>query len=154
MESTLDTVLVALSPEVTDETADRLLEAAMRAAGPADATVVLTYVLTGEEFLDAAERLGHPNAGRDDADEVLADHEDVERLGATLDEAGIEYVVDGAVGTVAEEVVAAAGERDADQVFVSGRPRSPTGKAVFGSTAQDIILDSPCPVTYVAATSE
>ncbi|GGN14883.1 universal stress protein [Halarchaeum nitratireducens] len=154
MEPTLDTVLVALSPAITDENADRLLDAAMRVAGPAEATVVLTYVVTGEEFLDAAERLGHEGASRDDADDVLADHETIERLGATLDEHGIDYEVRGAVGKVAEEVVAAAGEVGADQVFVCGRPRSPTGKAVFGSTAQDIILDSPCPVTYVAAHSE
>ncbi|GGM54907.1 nucleotide-binding universal stress UspA family protein [Halarchaeum rubridurum] len=154
MDATLDTVLVALSPAVTDENADRLLDAAMRVAGPAKATVVLTYVVSGEEFLDAAERLGHEGADRDDASEVLADHETIQRLGATLDDHGIGYEVRGAVGKVAEEVVAAAGEVDADQVFVSGRPRSPTGKAVFGSTAQDIILDSPCPVTYVAAQSD
>ncbi|GAA0298917.1 universal stress protein [Halarchaeum salinum] len=154
MESTLDTVLVALSPEITDENADRLLDAAMQVAGPADATVVLTYVVSGEEFLDAAERLGHEGASRDDADEVLADHETVTHLGARLDERGIDYVVHGAVGQVAEEVIAAAEAEGADQVFVSGRPRSPTGKAVFGSTAQDIILDSPCPVTYVAAQSD
>jgi nucleotide-binding universal stress UspA family protein len=46
-------------------------------------------------------------------------------------------------------VVALAEELDADLVIVGGRTRSPAGKAVFGSTAQEILLESPCPVTFV-----
>jgi Universal stress protein family. len=36
-----------------------------------------------------------------------------------------------------------------DRVVVGGERRSPAGKAVFGSDAQTILLDSTCPVVYV-----
>ncbi|GGL25108.1 universal stress protein UspA [Halarchaeum grantii] len=150
MDTDLDTVVIALGPDVSDAAADRLVETAMQVAGPTDATVVLAYVFSGEQFIDAAKRLGHPDASREDVDDVLADHETVERLGATLADHGITYAVRGAVGKVAEEVVAIADDVTAGRVIVSGRPRSPTGKAVFGSTAQSVILDASCPVTYVA----
>ncbi|PSP66736.1 universal stress protein, partial [Halobacteriales archaeon QH_6_68_27] len=45
--------------------------------------------------------------------------------------------------------VGLAAETDADLVVVGGRKRSPAGKAVFGSTAQEVMLESPCPVTFV-----
>lgn len=37
----------------------------------------------------------------------------------------------------------------ADRVYMFGRRRSPAGKAVFGSTLQDVILNSPVPVVVV-----
>ncbi|WP_435095111.1 universal stress protein [Halarchaeum sp. P4] len=151
MDTDFDTVVVALDPDVSDVAAERLLATAIEVAGPADATVVLAYVLSGEQFIDTAKRLGHPDASRDDIDDVLADHERLRSLAETLAAHGVAHEIRGAVGVVAEEVVAIAGDVDADRVLVAGRPRSPTGKAVFGSTAQSVILNAPCPVTYVAA---
>ena len=56
-----------------------------------------------------------------------------------------------AVGPHGESIVDAAGDIDAGMVFVGGRKRSPTGKAVFGSTAQEVLLNAPAPVTFVRA---
>jgi nucleotide-binding universal stress UspA family protein len=68
-----------------------------------------------------------------------------------LDEADLDVEIRGAVGKRGEEIVALAEDIDADLVIVGGSKRSPAGKAVFGSTAQKVMLDSPCPVTYVRA---
>lgn len=66
---------------------------------------------------------------------------------ALLEESGIDVETRSAVGDVAEAVVRVAVEMDADGIFIGGRRRSPAGKALFGSTAQRIILNADRPVT-------
>jgi nucleotide-binding universal stress UspA family protein len=55
----------------------------------------------------------------------------------------------GRVGDPTEEVLAAADELDARHVVVGGRRRSPVGKALFGSTTQEVLLESDRPVITV-----
>lgn len=50
-------------------------------------------------------------------------------------------------GDVAEEVLAVAAEIGADNIVMGGRQRSPTGKVLFGSTTQSVMLSAECPVT-------
>lgn len=52
----------------------------------------------------------------------------------------------GRVGDVTDEILAAADEIDPRFLVISGRRRSPTGKAIFGNTAQRILLNANCPV--------
>jgi nucleotide-binding universal stress UspA family protein len=47
-----------------------------------------------------------------------------------------------------------ADEESADLVVVGGRKRSPTGKAIFGSTAQRVLLEADVPVTFVKARTD
>jgi nucleotide-binding universal stress UspA family protein len=52
----------------------------------------------------------------------------------------------GRVGDPTEEILAEAASLGPRFLVISGRRRSPAGKAVFGNTAQQILLNAECPV--------
>ncbi|WP_435197321.1 universal stress protein [Natronomonas sp. EA1] len=52
----------------------------------------------------------------------------------------------GRVGDPAKKVLAEVEYSDPRYLVIGGRPRSPVGKAVFGSTAQRLLLNASCPV--------
>jgi len=78
----------------------------------------------------------------------------VRRARERLERAGVNCVHYEASGDPADELLAAAEEIEADAICVSGGDRSPTGKAVFGSVTQDVILGSDRPVITVPAPEE
>jgi len=73
----------------------------------------------------------------------------VRRASEALDETGIAYDHYEASGDPGAEIVAAAEAIDADAICLSGRRRRPSGKAVFGSVTQNVILQSDRPVFAV-----
>jgi nucleotide-binding universal stress UspA family protein len=150
----LETVLVAVGPRDADRY-ERLGEEAIEIAGPAGATVVLGHVFTREEYDDVVARLEFDRQREDvSANDVARRHATIRDLGKMLDAEDVDYDVRGTVGEHGESIVSLAREVDADLVLVSGRKRSPTGKAVFGSIAQEVMLSSPCPVTFVREDTE
>ena len=48
-----------------------------------------------------------------------------------------------------EDLVRLADERKADEIIIGVRRRSRVGKIIFGSTAQNVILNAKCPVVTV-----
>ena len=48
-----------------------------------------------------------------------------------------------------ERLVQFAGENAMEKIFIGVRRRSKVGKLIFGSTAQYVILEAPCPVVTV-----
>jgi nucleotide-binding universal stress UspA family protein len=147
----LETVLLALGPGDT-ERIDRLAEETIDIAGPSEATVILGHVFTETEYERAIDRLRiDTTVGEVTPNDVANRHATVRELADRLDEAGVDHTVGGAVGDHGDSIVGLAEEADADLVIVGGRQRSPTGKAVFGSTAQKVMLSAPCPVTFVRA---
>lgn len=64
----------------------------------------------------------------------------------TVEDVGVEFEPRGRVGDVAEKVLAEAADVEPRYLVISGRRRSPTGKVIFGSVAQQILLNADCPV--------
>lgn len=147
----LETLLLALGPGDA-ERIDQLAETSIDIAGPAGATVVLGHVFTEGEYEHAIDRLSFDvPASEISPNKVANRHATVRELSNILDKASIESAVSGAVGDHGDSIVSIAEESGADMVIVGGRRRSPAGKAVFGSTAQKVMLSAPCPVTFVRA---
>ncbi|GAB3675593.1 universal stress protein [Halopiger thermotolerans] len=152
----IQTILLAVGPNDGDRI-DELTRQTIDVAEPTGATVVLSHVISASEYedevhnyQDAIDRMGIDVGSRDPSPETLAkETEPISEIANRLEEAGIDVEIRAAVGDRAEEIIRLAEDVDADNVIVGGRKRSPTGKAVFGSTAQKVLLSSPCPVTYV-----
>jgi len=144
----LETVLLAVGPNDANRI-DELASTVVDIAGPAEADVVVAHVFTDDEYETAVERLEFEAVAQADPDEVAERHATVRELRDLLDGADISTSVRGAVGDHGAEIVALAGMTQVDLIVVGGRKRSPTGKAVFGSTAQEVMLSAPCPVTFV-----
>lgn len=70
-----------------------------------------------------------------------------------LHESGVEHEVRQLVRGVdpADDLVSVAEEVDADLIVIGLRRRSPVGKLIMGSNAQQILLDASCPVLAVKA---
>ena len=144
----LETVLLAVGPNDADRI-DELADAVLDIAGPADATVVVAHVFTDDQYDGVVDRLEFESTGEADPNEVAERHTTIRRLARSLDDRGVAHSVRGAIGEHGETIVGLAEAVEADLVVVGGRRRTPTGKAVFGSTAQTVLLSAPCPVTFV-----
>jgi len=127
--------------------------------------IVVGYVPTAEGVaaLDRAIELAQQdgaqvtvvNTGRGDnyADPTFATAEDLDSIDLRLANADLTHDVRQPTSgrTAAEEILAAVTELDADLVVIGVRRRSPVGKLVTGSTAQQVLLDVPCAVLAVKA---
>lgn len=149
----LETVLLAVGQGDADRT-EQLAGTVVDIVGPADGAVTLAHVFTDEEFETVRDQLDYDPERTVDPDEVASRHATTRTLEEELSAAGVTHSVRGAVGPHGETIVELATDIDADLIVVGGRKRSPTGKAVFGSTAQEVMLNAPCPVTYVREQDE
>ncbi|ELY43771.1 UspA domain-containing protein [Natronorubrum tibetense GA33] len=64
----------------------------------------------------------------------------------SLEETGVTVVKRREHGDPAEAILEVAADIDADGIVMCGRDRSPTGKALFGSVTQSVVLSADCPV--------
>jgi nucleotide-binding universal stress UspA family protein len=142
----LQQVLIAIGPNDRDYV-DTFFDVVESIAGPTEAAVTLLHAFPREEYENLAAQLD--TSGDIDPNTLASRHDDVQTPATKFENAGIETRVRGAVGDPETEVVRVAKEIDADLLFIGGAGRSPTGKAVFGDSAQQILLNSPCPVTYI-----
>lgn len=130
-------------------------------------TVVVGYVPKPEgraaleravdEALLRGERLVVLNSSRGQAlvDARFAGQDDWEAVHAMLRGRGVDAEVRQLVHDeeAADAVVGLAADVRAGLIVIGLRRRSPVGKLILGSTAQQILLDAPCPVLAVMAPS-
>jgi nucleotide-binding universal stress UspA family protein len=146
----MDHALAVVGPTETAKTLTR--EAGKLAAG-VDADLTLLHVTDEDEYDEQREQLAKISRG----DSTYSVGQAVEGARAyaadigreVLDDVDIAYETVGSLGDRAETVLTEVRRRDCDHVFLAGKNRSPTGKAVFGDDTQRIILDSSVPVTVV-----
>lgn len=147
----LDTVLLAVGESQTDGV-EQLAETAIDLAGPAGATVVLAQIFSEDAYNDARDRLQFDPDGNVTPSLVAERNVRIRDLSEQLADAGVEYTVQARLtdgNSEGDRFAELADDTGSDLVIVGGRGRTPTGKAVFGSTAQTIMLSAPCPVTFV-----
>jgi nucleotide-binding universal stress UspA family protein len=132
----------------TETHLELLAEVADWVAGSDGELVVLWHIDDAEydarvESLESVERAEHVDY--DHAAIIEGAESDArEFAGSVLWETNIEpqtVVAINSENTRAQHVLDAAREHDCDHVFIVGSSRSPTGKAVFGDFAQQVILN-------------
>jgi len=143
-------MVVVAAVDRSGRSAHVVSEAASLAAA-FDEAVHVVHALTRSEFID----LGLTSAQAEepkDMDEIRsAAAEMAEDSVSGLD---VPYETVGLVGNPADEVIEYADEQDASYIVVSPRRRSRTGKMLFGSVAQSILLNASCPVVSTLADGE
>lgn len=143
---------------VTDATegVERLVREAGELAAGVGASLVLLHVTSNAEYEDDRRAM-------EDVDAIEGGSYDVSQAGegarefaddlgqGLLDDLDVAYDPVGKVGDEYDRIMETARERDCDHVFVPGRKRSPSGKAIFGDLAQQVILNFDGPVTILIA---
>jgi nucleotide-binding universal stress UspA family protein len=107
-----------------------------------DIKAVITHALTEEET-EAPEEIR--NVERISTVRLVRDY---------LEDSDVDVELAEGTQPPADGIVALADEFDVDQIVMGSRKRSPTGKAVFGSVSQQVLLEADDPVTVVGAREE
>ncbi|MCL7419023.1 MAG: universal stress protein [Halalkalicoccus sp.] len=146
----MDRALVVAEP--TEDAKELVREAGSLAEG-VDADIVLIHATTDEEYAgrrQAMASIASP-AGSYTADDAREGAAQFARAIAeeVLTAFDVRYETAGFVGNKGDVALEAAEEYDCDHVFLSGRKRSPTGKALFRDTTQRVLLEYDGPVTVV-----
>lgn len=126
---------VLMPVDANEERADRQVNAVTNLPGRDEVKVDLLYVFTEKEE-DAPQQM--KSAGRVGT---------VRNSKEKLTDAGIEVTVLEESGDPAVEIIHALERGDYDSVVMGGRKRSPTGKVLFGSVTQAVLLESDIPIT-------
>lgn len=132
--------------EDVDRDRELLERARAFAVGEGTDLVVLSLATPSEyesvsETLDAIGDVEHTSYNEDDVLEGISGEIDDLAADVLGEQVDYELVTEIVEDDQAEAIIEVAERTGCDHVFVSGRRRSPTGKAVFGDRTQQILLN-------------
>jgi nucleotide-binding universal stress UspA family protein len=89
--------------------------------------------------------------GHESVEDVITDRDELERIDAELVAAGVDHQIREVVlgHTPAVDIIDVANEIGAELIVIGIRRRSPVGKLLLGSEAQEILLLADCAVLAV-----
>lgn len=128
-----------------EKRAKRVAEAITELPGQRD-DIVVTVLNVFEEFDVTSE------GGKIRSDEYFSDNNfpnSVSVVTEIIEEVGISVEKRREHGDPADRILDVADDIDADAIAMSGRKRSPAGKAVFGSVTQSVLLSANRPVIAI-----
>lgn len=137
----------ALLPVENDK--DRMqpvVECTIPIAKALDTTVTLYHVFTEDRYADLLDGM---DVKSPDPDNLAKRNETVQHIAGRLKDEGVSVEIHGSVGEPAAELPKYVESNDIDHIFMGGRRRSPTRKAIFGSVSQQTLVsvDVPCTIT-------
>lgn len=138
------TVIIAVD---RSENSEPILNEGKELADKFETDIQVVHVMTRSDFIDLERTSMSETDELVEMDEVreLATNMAKEKAEAVLSD----FEATGLVGDPAERVLSLAEKRDARFIVVGKGKRSAVGKAIFGSTAQKILLNSECSVVVV-----
>lgn len=142
--------LVAVRPTKLSE---RLVREAGELAAGVDAEIILMSTIPTQDYEKQRRALAEIRE-LDSGHSIEQAEEALERATGrlarkTFTDLDVSYELVGKVGREVRGILAEAKERDCDHIFLTGRRRSPTGKAVFGDATQSVLLNFDGPATVL-----
>jgi nucleotide-binding universal stress UspA family protein len=144
--------MVVIAAVDRSDRAEWVAQEAQAIANAFDDSLHVVHVLSQSTFVEL-ERTSVQKTGTAIDPEQIRDHAKQTAAKATA-ELDVDAVHVGLVGNAAEEVIDYAEDHDARFVVLGPRKRSPAGKALFGSTAQSVMLQADCSVVAVSTQKE
>ena len=129
----------------SSERASDVLDQATELAEKFDDGVHLAHVMKQSEVI-ASKESDIQTGERTDMDEMRAIAREFGLKMLDGRPATVEVEVVGLIGNPADTIVRYAAEQEARYIVVSPKRQSQTGKILFGSVAQSILLNADCPV--------
>jgi nucleotide-binding universal stress UspA family protein len=139
--------MVVLAAVDDTDGATTVLDEAGRLAADLDEDLHAVHVIERSELVDVLEK--------EVEGQSFSENYEVQQVGENIvaraaDPSRPTPSVSVRVGDPGGEIMACAEELGARYVVLGGRQRSPTGKALFGSVAQKVLINSPVPVLSVS----
>lgn len=132
--------LVVIEPNNTGR--DLLHQAGKLAANVYDGLTLLR-IIDEDNYSDTLQRKARSTQDVETIDDIVEKtRQEITNIAeASLSEIEVPYETVVITGDASKDIILEAEKRECDHIFIIGKRRSPTGKAVFGDVAQSVILN-------------